>query len=133
MVLLDEREELERLELAGATFLTDELLVDCVALREAFVEALRDALVVALREAFVVVLRDALVVALREADVAVVLRDAAVVALRSVAPADLPVALDAVTPDVRVALRLAVADAERVALRLRFLSHPPPLTLRLGT
>lgn len=127
MVLPDEREELERLELAGATFLTDELLVDCVALREAFVEALRDALVVALREAFVVVLRDALVVALREADVAVVLRDAAVVALRSVA-VDLPDALDAVTPDVRVALRLAVADAERVALRLRFLSHPPPLT-----
>ena len=120
----DEREELERLEVAGATFLTDELLVDCVALRE---------LPVVLREAFVVALREVVAVALREADAAVVLREAAVLTLRSVVPADLPDALDAVTLDERVALRLAVADAERVALRLRFLSHPPPLTLRLGT
>ena len=101
---------LERLDVAGATLLTDvdDPLEDCAALR-------LDVVLVALR-------LDVVLTALRLDVVFTALRlDAVLTALR----------LDAV-----VAVRLLLEDANAVRLvvdLLRFLSHPPPFILRSGT
>ena len=124
VVLLAELEELERLDVAGATLLTDELLPDWVALRDAVAEVFRD-------DAVEVVLRDAVELALRDA-VELALRDEADDTSRLEAElADL-LGAEATVDELRLTVRLAVA-AEREVERLRFLSHPLLLILRLET
>ena len=110
---------LERLDVAGATLLTDvdDPLEDCAALR-------LDVVLVALR-------LDVVLTALRLDVVFTALRlDVVFTALR------LDAVLTALRLDAVVAVRLLLEDANAVRLvvdLLRFLSHPPPFILRSGT
>ena len=124
VVLLAELEELERLDVAGATLLTDELLPDWVALRDAVAEVFRD-------DAVEVVLRDAVELTLRDA-VELALRDEADDTSRLEAELTDLLGAEATVDELRLTVRLAVA-AEREVERLRFLSHPLLLILRLET
>lgn len=122
VLLLAELEELERLDVAGATLLTAELPLDWFALREAVELTLRDEVADVLREAVELTLRDVVELALR---------DEASDTLR--VEAELTVLLGAeAVEELRLTVRLAVA-AERDVERLRFLSHPLLLILRLET
>ena len=121
-LLLTELEELERLDVAGATLLT-ELLPDWVALRDAVELALRDAVELTLRDAVELALRDVVEVALRD--------EAEDTSRVEAELADLLDA-EATVDELRLTVRLAVA-AEREVERLRFLSHPLLLILRLET
>ena len=129
-LLLTELEELERLDVAGATLLT-ELLPDWVALRDEVELALRDEVELALRDEVELTLRDEVELALRDV-VEVALRDEAGDTSR--VEAELADLLDAeaTVDELRLTVRLAVA-AEREVERLRFLSHPLLLILRLET
>ena len=132
VVLLAELEELERLDVAGATLLTDELLPDWVALRDAVAEVFRDdAVEVVLRDAVELTLRDAVELALRDA-VELALRDEADDTSRLEAELTDLLGAEATVDELRLTVRLAVA-AEREVERLRFLSHPLLLILRLET
>ena len=117
--------ELERLDVAGATLFTDELLDCCETLRvELLLETLR------------VELLPELATLRLEVEPADTLRLAVdPVALRPSFEA-VPADLEAILLDVRVTLRLEFEPNEAVrlavVLRLRFLSHPPSLILRLG-
>ena len=130
VLLLAELEELERLDVAGATLLTEELPLDWFALREAVELTLRDEVADVLREAVELTLRDEVELTLRD-EVELALRDEASDTLR--VEAELTVLLGAEAVDeLRLTVRLAVA-AERDVERLRFLSHPLLLILRLET
>ncbi len=127
--------ELERLDVAGATLFTDELLDCCETLRvELLLETLRLEL---LPELATLRLEVEPAETLRlEVEPADTLRLAVdPVALRPSFEA-VPADLEAILLDVRVTLRLEFEPNEAVrlavVLRLRFLSHPPSLILRLG-
>ena len=127
--------ELERLDVAGATLFTDELLDCCETLRfELLLETLRVEL---LPELATLRLEVEPAETLRlEVEPAETLRLAVdPVALRPSFEA-VPADLEAILLDVRVTLRLEFEPNEAVrlavVLRLRFLSHPPSLILRLG-
>ena len=127
--------ELERLDVAGATLFTDELLDCCETLRvELLLETLRVEL---LPELATLRLEaepaDTLRLEVEPADTLRLAVDP--VALRPSFEA-VPADLEAILLDVRVTLRLEFEPNEAVrlavVLRLRFLSHPPSLILRLG-
>ena len=154
--------ELARLDVAGATLLTEDvLLVDCcddtlrvelelLTLRVELLEVLPDTLRLELLVLFPATLRVELLPELAtlrlevepadtlrlEVEPADTLRLAVdPVALRPSFEA-VPADLEAILLDVRVTLRLEFEPNEAVrlavVLRLRFLSHPPSLILRLG-
>lgn len=111
-LLLTLRDALERLSVAGVTVLTAVLLVDLDATRAGplAVELLRDCTLSASRPGL------------------------SVDALATVLDAELPLPPPFTLP-LRLTTRLGpdVTDAKRSDERLRSLSHPPPLILRLGT
>ena len=117
--------ELERLDVAGATLFTDELLDCCETLRvELLLETLR------------VELLPELATLRLEVEPAETLRLAVDLAALRPSSEAVPADLEAILLDVRVTLRLEFEPNEAVrlavVLRLRFLSHPPSLILRLG-
>jgi hypothetical protein len=138
--------ELERLDVAGATLFTDELLDCCETLRfELLLETLRVELLPELATLRLELLPELATLRLEvepaetlrfEVEPAETLRLAVdPVALRPSFEA-VPADLEAILLDVRVTLRLEFEPNEAVrlavVLRLRFLSHPPSLILRLG-
>lgn len=120
--LLTERVALERLLVAGATLLTDEVLPDCVdTLR---VELLPATLRLELLPATLRL--ELLPATLRLVDEPATLRLEV-----EASPTD----LDAIPDEAGVTVRLALVPNEAVrlvVLRLRLRSHPPLLILRLG-
>ena len=132
LLLLTERVELERLDVAGATLRTDDEFPLCCETLRVELEVLLPVLTLRLEldpatlrlELDPAMLRlELLPATLRLAEVPATLR-----------PSELPETdLDA-TPEVVLTVRLALEpNAGRlVVLRLRFLSHPPLFILRLG-
>ena len=128
--LLTEREALERLEVAGATFFTPDVLPDCVTLRlELWVPLLTLRLELALP---LLTLRLELVLALltlRDVEALATLRLEEVFSL--LPSTDLEAAVVAAWVTLRSLLEPENARRS-VVERLRFLSHPPLLILLLG-
>ena len=124
MLLLTERVELDRLDVAGVTLRTDDEFPFCCETLRVELEAVLLLLTLRLELDPATLRLELLPATLRLAEEPATLRPSVELAVTD---------LDA-TPDAVLTVRLALEpNAGRLAvLRLRFLSHPPLFILRLG-